>query len=265
MNIDRLFAAAAGATVVLTAFLVVIIATEPSRLQLARAKAKGSDIEQGAALYSDHCRSCHGVKGEGVGQLGPPLADATLFTTRLTEVGWPSTLKAYILATIEHGRLMGTRPIYAGNGSTAVMPAWLDRYGGPLRPDQIHVIATFIQNWEDTALGRITICPLELHESQPHDPQTISRGREVFIRLCAGCHAFNDINDAQTAGPDLSNIALPASDTAESTDLESYIHESILIPEAAIKEEYAEQAKINPCGATLTITELRDVTRYLLK
>lgn len=265
MNADRLFAAVAGAAVIFTALLVVIIATEPSRLQRARAEAKGNGIERGASLYHDHCRSCHGSRGEGVGQLGPPLANITFFTARLPEVGWPSTLEAYILATLEHGRLMGTRPIYAGNGSTAVMPAWLDRYGGPLRSDQIQAIALFIQNWEDSALGRITLEPLDLEEIQPHDPKILSRGREVFIRSCAGCHTFHDINTAPAAGPDLSNIALPASDKSESSEPENYIHESVLIPEATIKKEYAEQAKTNPCGAILTITELRDVSTYLLQ
>jgi hypothetical protein len=31
------------------------------------------------------------------------------------------------------------------------MPAWSEHYGGPLRDDQIQVIAAFIMNWEATA------------------------------------------------------------------------------------------------------------------
>lgn len=265
MTNDRLLAAVAGAMVIFAALLVVIIATEPVRLQQARAEATGDEIERGALLYHDHCRSCHGVRGEGVGQLGPPLADTTFFTTRRTEVGWTSTLRSYILATIEHGRLMGTRPIYVGNGSTAVMPAWLDRYDGPLRSDQIQAIATFIHNWEDTALGQVQLEPLVLAETAPHDAKAISRGREVFIRSCASCHTFDDIKAASYAGPDLSNIDVPTSDKPDPADQQNYIQESVLIPEATIKSEYAEQADANPCGAILTVTELRDVIVYLLQ
>ncbi len=31
---------------------------------------------QGARLYEQHCASCHGEQGEGIGQLIPPLADS---------------------------------------------------------------------------------------------------------------------------------------------------------------------------------------------
>jgi len=265
MNIDRLFAATAFAAIVFAALLVLIIATEPSRLQQASAEALGNTIEQGAALYGEHCRNCHGLRGEGVGQLGPPLGDKAFFTTRLSEVGWPSTEKAYILSTIEHGRLMGTRPIYAGNGSTAVMPAWLERYGGPLRSDQILAVTTFVENWRETALGHITLEPLELEESQPHDPKALSRGREVFIRSCSSCHTFGDIHTATVAGPDLGTIQLPPSYQPDPSSLESFIHEAVLIPEATIREEHADLAGKNPCGASLTVTELRDVTAFLLQ
>lgn len=35
----------------------------------------------GQKVYTTHCRNCHGVNGEGLGGLYPPLTDSTFLTT----------------------------------------------------------------------------------------------------------------------------------------------------------------------------------------
>ena len=43
-------------------------------------------FKQGKILYEIHCGNCHGLKGEGLGQLIPPLAGADFFTQRIKEI-----------------------------------------------------------------------------------------------------------------------------------------------------------------------------------
>lgn len=264
-NIDRLLIICAGLFFLLAASMALLIALEPARLAKAQAARHGETIELGGQLYEEHCRSCHGPRGEGVGQLGPPLADSHFFTRRLADVGWPASLRDYIVASIEHGRLMGTRPIYAGNGSTAVMPAWLDSYGGPLRADQIPLLADFVENWRETALGQVTLAEIEIPVTRHGDLQTIARGEAVFRRSCMQCHAARDTDLPSIEGPDLRSIKARTLPANGPESLEEFIHDSILVPEIEILDEYRQHAQKHPCGAILTVSELNDVTAFLLK
>lgn len=265
MNPDRILITSVCSAVSLLILLLSILYTETSRMATAAAARHGIEIEQGAVLYEVHCRSCHGTRGEGVGQLGPALADEHFFTNRLAEVGRQSTLQEYIVATTAHGRMIGTRPIYAGNGSTAVMPPWDQRYGGPLRRDEIDSLAAFITNWEATAMGRVQLIPLELPAESPDDPRLIADGERVFKESCARCHIYKTITEATASGPDLSSIAVHAASRQAGLTGPEYIRDSILIPDAHSVGEYAKEAETSGCGATLSITELQTVTAFLLQ
>lgn len=265
IDIDRVLTICCALIFFLALLVIVLILREPDRLTGSQEVQHGKEIELGAALYDTHCRSCHGIRGEGVGQLGPPLADNHFFTKRLQEVGWNSTLRAYIISSTEHGRMMGTRPIYAGNGSTAVMPGWLDRHGGPLRSDQIHLIVSFIANWEATALGNVTLAEIELPTISLSNPKTIGSGKEVFRRACASCHIFQDISPSRVPGPELDTITGKTLNENGPETLEEFIHDSVLIPELEVTEGFRQISDSHPCGATLTVTELNDVTAFLLQ
>lgn len=265
MSINKLLLAAIGGIITLTVLLLYLSSAEPTHMETASAVRQGMYVEQGAALYGAHCRSCHGSRGEGVGQLGPALADDHFFSNRLSEVGWQSTLEEYIIATTSHGRLIGTRPIYAGNGSTAVMPPWSQHNGGPLREDEIHSLTTFIKNWEATAMGRLELSPLELPADNPNDPEILAKGESVFQQSCARCHAYRQTVPTTIAGPDLSDIATLANTRGDSRDGIEYIRESILIPDAYIVSDYKIVAKDNTCGAVISLTELTAVTAFLLQ
>ena len=244
--------------------LLYLLAIEPKALQLRAAERQGEMIEQGAGLYAMHCRSCHGLRGEGVGQLGPALSDASFFAGRLAEVGYGSTLKSYILSTTEHGRMMGTRPYYAGNGSTMVMPPWHQAYGGPLRADELESLASFLLNWEATATGEVVLAELELPKSSPGDAKTIERGKAVFAEHCGRCHTVHGAANGGSSGPDLTGIA-GSGGTGGGKDAETYIRESVLIPARHVVKGYEAAAEEHPCGAVLTETELTALTAYLLR
>jgi len=263
-NRVRLQAIFITAVVLLVAVLTWLAAGENNRLETARAVHAAEQVELGGRLYHLHCRTCHGIRGEGIGQLGPPLSDEHFFKNRRKEVGWQATLAEYIVATTEHGRMMGTRPIYAGNGSTAVMAPWHQRYGGGLRSDEIDALKTFILNWEATAVGEVVLSVLELPEIDAGSPEVIARGRQVFKKRCSGCHKFEDIPAAEPVGPDLG--ALKSSWSGKGLDMkpDEYIRESVLIPAARIAEGFETQADSRPCGAVLTEADLTAVSAYLL-
>lgn len=253
-------------TLGLTVLLAQAAWREPARMEGEQRRQRAAAIETGATLYEVNCRTCHGSRGDGVGQLGPALADRKFFTERLAEVGWQDTLEAYIIATSSHGRLMATRPMYAGNGTTAVMPPWLDRYGGPLRADQINNITAFILNWASTALGEAELVALVVPKTKARDPQTISRGREVFINNCAQCHRIEQESQPEKAGPELTHIAKTAASRradAETT-AEAYIRESFLIPNAYVVAGFEPKKIGHHCGGLLSVRQLDEVVAFLM-
>lgn len=263
---QRILIVAICSGALLAASLSVIFSGEEDRLYQDAANRAGAVIEQGARLYGLHCRTCHGSRGEGVGQLGPALGDNHFFTKRLQEVGWQSTLQDYVVSTTTHGRMMGTRPIYAGNGTTAVMAPWHRDHGGMLRSDQISDLAAFILNWQATATGKVELAVLSLPEQNPQDPKTISRGEQVFHNHCARCHQASSAT-ASTAlvGPPLANIAVDGASRRAGMTAQEYIRESILIPAAHRPEGYADLKKDEECGAVLTESELVAVIASLCR
>ncbi len=261
--IQRAMLAAVASAALLVASLLHVVSGEAERLQRDAASRAGAVIERGATLYGLHCRTCHGSRGEGVGQLGPALGDGQFFTKRLQEVGWQSTLREYVVSTTTHGRLMGTRPIYAGNGATAVMPPWYEEQGGMLRSDEIAAIADFVLNWQATATGQLELKRLALPEQNPQDPRTIARGEQVFKKHCLRCHEAAKGGASALAGPPLANIATLANGRREGMTAQDYIRESILIPAAYRREGYAAPDKGQDCGAVLTESELAAVIAFL--
>jgi mono/diheme cytochrome c family protein len=239
---------------------------ESARMAQEQRRQRATAVEIGAALYEANCRTCHGSRGEGVGQLGPALADRKFFTERLVEVGWQDTLEAYIVAASSHGRLMATRPMYAGNGTTAVMPPWLDRYGGPLRADQINNIAAFILNWAPTALGEVELVELVVPKTKAGDPRTISRGRQVFLNNCAQCHRIERERQPEKAGPELTYIATTAASRRADAEMtaEDYIRESFLIPNAYVVAGFEPDKIGHNCGGLLSARQLDEVVAFLL-
>jgi mono/diheme cytochrome c family protein len=249
----------------LTAALVLQAAVhEGARMERQQRRHLASAIEVGADLYESNCRTCHGSRGEGVGQLGPALADKKFFTERIDETGWQGTLEAYIIASSSHGRLMATRPMYAGNETTAVMAPWLDRYGGPLREDQIRAIAVFVMNWESTALGRVELIELEVPKTNLSDPRTLSRGKEVFLAHCAQCHLIANVSQPQQKGPELTHIGTAALSRKPNLPAEDYLRESFLIPNAFVVEGFEADKIGYHCGGLLSSKQLDEVVAFLL-
>ncbi len=251
-------ALAALATLVLLAMAGNVEATRMARRgRMERAM----QIEVGAALFAEHCRNCHGVNGEGVGQLGPALNERAFFEGRLREVGWPGTLDEYIQHAIAEGRITATRPLYAGAGSVA-MSAWSQAYDGPLRPDEVRNLAAFVRNWEATAKGQFKAAEVVVPTPEPGSSAAqVARGAQLFRKAgCAECRAAPGVGDAK-AGPGLSRIASTAKTRVPGYSAEEYIRESFLIPNAFVADGYLPNLG---CGGVLTSEQLDDLVSYLL-
>jgi mono/diheme cytochrome c family protein len=243
--------------------ILLVVADDAAPLRMAQheRRQQALHIEAGAALFAEHCRTCHGVNGEGVGQLGPALNTADFFSNRLAEVGWPETLDAYIRNSIAQGRITATRPLYAGAGSVA-MTAWAQAYGGPLRIDEVADLAAFVRNWETTASGAFVAAPLFVPTPEHgSNAERVARGAQLFRSAgCSQCHAVPGVEDT-LAGPNLTGIAATAQARVPGYTPEEYIRESFLIPNAFVVTGYEPDLG---CGGVLTHEQLDDLVGYLL-
>lgn len=247
----------------LTAAVIVLVGLrEEDRMARYAAEQKAEAIEVGAGLFETHCSGCHGLKAQGIPGLAPPLNDRHFFTERLKEVGWEGSLEDYIIATISTGRPVSTRPEQYPGGGRPAMPAWAQRYGGPLRDDQIRNIAAFILNWEPIALGKAKVT--EISVSGPEEAEDpVARGRRVFVeRGCGGCHTIQGVS-AGTIGPNLTQIGETAATRKEGFSAEDYIRESILSPKAFVVEGFQPLMPQN-YGEQLSQQELDDLVAFLL-
>ncbi len=220
-------------------------------------------IEVGAELFETNCSGCHGLKGEGIPGLAPGLNDPQFFTNRLDEVGWEGTLEDYIISTVATGRTVSTRPeLYVGGGKPA-MPAWSQQFGGPLRDDQVRNLATFILNWEATALGDVELAELPTPSAEEAaDP--IARGGQLFVSSgCGGCHAIEGVSSGEV-GPNLTQIAQVAATRKDGVSAEDYIRESIVNTNAFVVEGYQPNIMPQTYGQQFSSQELNDLVDYLL-
>ncbi len=88
-----------------------------------------NSVQQGAALYSKYCFTCHGLSGMG-GQ-GPKLNGNTAVNS---------------LSDTDLLRILDAGIPNASNPSQLLMPAWSAQYGGPLSDPQIQYLFTLIRS-----------------------------------------------------------------------------------------------------------------------
>ena len=222
-----------------TIFVLFVAREEPARLPAKEANFAGRAVENGALIFEANCIGCHGVQGKGIPGVAPTLNSPEFFTTRLQDIGWPGSLRGFIEGTVEAGRPVGSG-LYA-----AQMAAWGQTYGGPLRPDQIRDVASFVLNWETTALeGEVTAGPTPTPLAEDASP--IEIGMAVYnAQGCAGCHGESD--GVGVIGPSITGIASRAGDTVPGSSAEEYIRQSIVEPNAYI----VPQCPTGPCASNL--------------
>jgi mono/diheme cytochrome c family protein len=262
--------------VLATASLLIYIGVgEQSRMVQFAAQQQAQQIEVGAALFDNNCKPCHGVKGEGIPGLCPPLNDKNFFTNRLKEVGWSGSQEDYIISTVSSGRLVSTRPQQYPGGGKPAMPSWSDRYGGPLRDDQIQAIAAFIMNWQSTA-GEITTPPPAANAVGKDITQKLPAGNAstgqalANSKGCVACHITAPVGPAWMPSASQPGIGDRAAQrikepdyTGKATTPEQYLFESIVDPKVYLVSGFQPVMPEN-FSDTLSAQDVADLIAYLL-
>jgi len=120
-----------------------VMLNEPTRLNAYTEQYDGREIQRGANIFASNCSTCHGIEGKGAPGVAPALNYEGFFNgDRLAEVGFAGTLRNYISLTVAAGR-----PVKGVEWANP-MPTWGQRFGGPLRDDQIEDVTSFILNWQ---------------------------------------------------------------------------------------------------------------------
>src|SRR5436305_6727148 len=121
-----------GALIMLTVVSLLIPIfwiVENNNEAVATAQQHTTSVKRGVALYAQYCYQCHGTKGQG--RSGPKL-NGNPAVNSLTDND--------LLRIIEGG-------IYdTGDPSKALMPAWSERYGGPLTDDDIQYLFDLVRS-----------------------------------------------------------------------------------------------------------------------
>lgn len=171
------------------------------------ALAQEGDITRGSQIYDANCAVCHGSEGQG--RVGVnlsqdfPAIDPTAFTRAVIEQGVANTR----------------------------MPAWGQKYGGPLDDQAIADVTAFITSLSggrSPMAPTATPLPVTPVPTVPGSSGNPTQGRLLFVQNCAMCHgeqgqgvrgsnlnkAFASINPQQfvraTVSQGVSGTAMPA-------------------------------------------------------
>ena len=256
--------------------LLFVTINEVDRMRTAEAAYAARAVETGALEFESRCRSCHGPQGKGT-PLAPALNTAALFDgSRLAAAGYAGTVDDFVRGTISAGRPVPS----AGTNYPQRMPTWGERFGGPLRDDQVDSLVAFVMNWEDRALAEGAAAPeLPPGEAVGTDiAQTLPAGDETNGKVlaegtlgCAACHTLSTVGPAwagDATTPGIGTRATARIDesgyTGAAASAEQYLLESIVAPNAYLVSGFETVAMPGTFGARLTPQDAADLIAYML-
>lgn len=286
------------ATMITVAILAMYGTVEEDRMVTSARSFNVRSVERGAEMFDRYCASCHGPNAAGNmcpplnensglhgGSLGPGVA------WRLEDLGWDrSDAYGYIYQTIEAGRTVSTRPWrWVGNRVTEdagmAMPAWGQKYNGPLRPDQILDITNYLVNFKtkvpenlDDAVAFSKAIPekVMLGDAPSADPRPdgsdpVALGAWLFKnQACVTCHTMEGVSSAEV-GPVLTNVATNALEriasaeyTGTATTAAEYLRESIVAPGAFVVPEFVGGTQMLSTFGSLPAEDIDALVAYLL-
>lgn len=264
-----------GALLLVSVVLGVIALNEPARMENFAAAFEARQIENGATLFENNCRSCHGPQGRGIEGVAPALNSADLFNgTRLDNLGVAGTVEDYVEGVIAAGRPVPSQ----GTNYPQRMPTWSEEYGGPLKDYQIDQLVSFVMNWEEEALEGPQPTPVPEGETVGSDitvdlPEGDAENGEELAASglgCAGCHIQSNAGPAWEGGPDATGIGARAAErieqenyTGDAETAQQYLIESIVRTNAHIVEGFNQGIMPADYGSRLTPQQLADLVAYL--
>lgn len=265
-----------GALATAVVLFAVMSIDEPRRMESFSRSYASRQIEEGAAIFENNCRTCHGPQGEGT-PLGPTLNYAAMFNgERLAAFGWAGTLEDFLRGTISAGRPVPSE----GTSYPERMPTWSEAYGGPLRIDQIESVVGFILNWEERALAGAQPTPVtgemmgtDMHVALP--PGDLEAGRALAAGTlgCAACHILAPVGPAwapaegQPGVAERAGLRIGQADyQGEATTAEEYLIESVVRPNTYVVAGYPDNPNPMPpnFGERITLQNMADLLAYML-
>jgi mono/diheme cytochrome c family protein len=266
------------AVLVTLAVLAVVGINEQERMEAFTVAYESRRIEEGALLYENNCRTCHGPQGEGIPGVAPAINIASLFNgERLAEVGFGGTLEDYVQGVIAAGRPVPS----AGTAYPQRMPTWGQEFGGPLRKDQVDSLVSFVLNWEESALAQVggeapavsageavgTDITVELPEGDAEAGAALS---QESIVGCAACHELSAVGPAWAAGGGQPGVGARAEEriqaedyTGEAATAREYLVESIVRTNTYIVDGYEANIMPGDYGQRLTSQQVADLIAYM--
>lgn len=254
----------------------VIGVNEPARMQDFTKAFESRQIENGAALFDNNCRSCHGPQGRGIDGVAPGLNIASLFNgSRLNEIGYSGTVEDYVRSTIAAGRPVPSQ----GASYPQRMPTWSREFGGPLRGDEIESLVAYVMNWEETALAQAEPTPsvaegemvgtditVELPQGDAANGQVLAEGGLG----CTACHILSSTGPAWEGEGEVPGIGARSAQrieqenyTGNAETAQQFLVESIVQTNVHIAEGFEAGIMPGDYGQRMTAQDLADVIAYL--
>jgi len=255
---------------------------ENPRMEMQTSNWDGRSVQIGAAIFAGNCASCHGLDGKGLPGVAPALHSRYFFEQRLKDLEFTGSLEDYIALTVAAGRPNNKQSQWA-----AMMPTWSQRFGGPLREDQVDDVTRFVLNWREDALTQTA-------ETDPWIPfqnaptvdiygdggmvETAPAGeatgplppQELFVSMgCAGCHNMDQPQTADNKGPigpNMGNLYETAGTRVPGEDAATYVHNSIVNPSAYMSPGYEDKTGIMPAnfGDRMSEEEINSLVAWIL-
>lgn len=212
-------------TIATIAVLVIYGVAEDNRMATYQKNFAGRSIQAGGEYFETYCITCHGEKGEGIAGKGPALNRTDLLdlkgTPYLKLIGWNGTTADFIRNTIAAGRPQFSK-YYEGENYQQHMPTWSQDYGGPLRPDQVDALTSYVLNWAPgenpptvplvTPTPGPTATPIPPEEilkaipfPVPPSDAVLESGKAIYEKNCKACHGDSLAGD----GPGAAGTAKP--------------------------------------------------------
>jgi len=245
-----------------------VLVTEQGRMAAFAQSYDSRQVEAGATLYESNCSLCHGNQGQGVGGFGPSLNALDLFDgSRLK--GYAGSVEDYIRATVASGRPV---PSAGATYGTNRMPTWSDRFGGPLREDQVNSLVAFIMNWQSTA-GAATPVPTgpvygtDIKAALPEGDPTGGQGLATSL-ACVNCHVTAGVGPAWLEAPQIGARAetriTESGYAGTATSAREYLIEAIVLPNTHVVSSFNPDIMPKDYGSKLTPQQIADLVAYLL-